>query len=88
MATNGSNPSVCSGAGQEESPPHPSLPSLSPPRDTNEDLYTWMAKQQEFTESKREKVVHSHLRNSVVSLYSYGNNSVDIYINLSSVKFL
>ncbi|KAK9502019.1 hypothetical protein O3M35_012630 [Rhynocoris fuscipes] len=69
MATNGSNPSVCSGGvgvGHEESPPHPSLPSLSPPRDTNEDLYTWMAKQQEFTESKREKVVPSQLRNSVV----------------------
>ncbi|BES96456.1 Fragile site-associated protein C-terminus [Nesidiocoris tenuis] len=62
---NGSNLSICSGGargepdGQEN--PQVSLHSLerntSPQREASEDLYTWMAKQQEFTESKKEKVV-------------------------------
>ncbi|KAF6208736.1 hypothetical protein GE061_014475, partial [Apolygus lucorum] len=60
---NESNPSIYSGGrgepdGQEN--PQVSLHSLertaSPPREASEDLYTWMAKQQEFTEAKKEKV--------------------------------
>ncbi|XP_014242068.1 uncharacterized protein KIAA1109 isoform X2 [Cimex lectularius] len=60
LVTNGSNPSLCSGGRGEPDGQETSIPSLdrtlSPPRDTdNDDLYTWMAKQQEFTEAKKEK---------------------------------
>lgn len=60
---NESNPSICSGGrGEPDGQENPQLSShslertSSPPRDANEDLYTWMAKQQEFTEAKKEKV--------------------------------
>lgn len=59
--TNGSLGSLCSKGGRGEPDGQESMASLdrtvSPPREAAaEDLYTWMAKQQEFTESKREKV--------------------------------
>ncbi|CAB0018125.1 unnamed protein product [Nesidiocoris tenuis] len=38
--------------------------NTSPQREASEDLYTWMAKQQEFTESKKEKVEEKKAANN------------------------